>query len=510
MLLLLLTSILLGLVRSIEFTQPYVVQSSSDLVPLVDVFNFTRGGEAVVYLDVTLQATPAVVQGRTMMYLLLCDDMVFGDSYCRNRTLGVAAGCRTFPLRQSSFVSLYNQTSTAYHTITYLHVRVTEASAGAKFLFLDVCEALGGTHGWLPSCMKNATGLNTTCFTCPDMLSNDEDARSRCIVSPTIAPNVTGQIDIAMCDGDGQCLGDSVADLLRFYMAYAALWIVLTLLWVAPLLKKPYLCLRLHYLFAIIALMETSYALLSCVTFSSPLAPIQIFLQFGYSVVGALFLQFLCRCFTVQLVLMLADGYQVTQNGLENPTWISLDWTFVMFWTICRNASLYSNAARGPGVLRQIQWSVACYLMFSNYSHARRHVKRLRNLTFEMQVRLHIDPATTPIMEKLRVFYALPAVFFAYFPLLWINNQLNWMPIPHFIADHGIFTLLCLHLGYRFRVRRFYHEFLLSPADTILPPPPPEHPTTFVLIQPPNPSEPTACGALAAPRSPTKPRQDPL
>ncbi|OQR95241.1 hypothetical protein ACHHYP_00215 [Achlya hypogyna] len=486
--------------RAIEFTQPYAVQSTADLLPLVDVFNFTHGGEAVMYLDLVLQAPPAVVAGRTMMYILLCDDFLLGASYCRNRTLGVAAGCWAYPLHQSVFTSsFYNQTATNYHAISYLQIQVSSSSAGPKLVFLDLCETLGGEEGWLPSC-ANASADDATCFQCYAM--PNADLLEGCTVSPTIAPNVTGQIDVAMCDGDGVCLGDSVQVLLTFYTAYAALWVLLTLVSVAPLVKKPYLCIRLHYLLAGIATMETSYALLSIVTFSSPFAPIQIFLQFGYSVVSALFIQFLCRCFAVQLVLMIADGYQVTQNGLENPTWISLDWTVVMFWTICRNSSLYTTAAQTPTLLVQVQWTLACYLTFSVYSHARRRLARLRNLSFEMQTRLHIDPATTPIVEKIHIFSVLPLVFLLYFPLLWVNSRLNLAPIPHFVVDHAVFTLLGVHLGYRFRVRHFYHEFLLAPEDSVAPVP---APTTFVLIQPPNPAEPTGCGALA-PRSPT--RQD--
>ncbi|OQS06112.1 hypothetical protein THRCLA_20441 [Thraustotheca clavata] len=496
-----------ALAAGIEFTQPYAVKSDDDYLPFIDLFNFTHGGEAIVYLDLTLKAPPSIVQERVMMYFLLCSDVLLENEYCRNRTIGVDAGCKTYPLRQTNTFSFYNETPKAYHTTTYLHIRVANNTAGIKYAFLDICEAIGGVEGWLPSCLIEPTNSTSSspCFEC---LSIPSSTNAICEIAPRIQPNVTGQIDIAMCDGDGHCLGDSVADILYFYSIYACIWVVLTLVWVAPILKKPYLCIRLHYLFAMIALMETTYSLLSVATFMSPFAPIQLFLQLGYSVVGGLFLQFLSRCFALQLIMMISDGYQVTQNGLINPTWVSLDWTFVMFWTICRNASLYSNSPNSTPVLVQIQWCIACYLVFSLHNHSRRLLIKLNNISYEMQIRLHIDPSTTPIVEKIRIFRVLPSAFILYFPLLWLNSQLGLDPISHFFVDHGIFTVYCLYVGYRFRVRRFYHEFI-SAHDEMTTEPEPQ-PTTFVLVQPPNPQEPTACGALTKPRSSTTPRQDPL
>jgi len=226
--------------------------SSNNALINIQKINFSNGGEYHLNINSVLSnATADVVQGRTMLYLLVCDAEAFAHiastgwpnqpeaELCSTQIDGIPylhKLCESTPLMQSRDY----ETSDVYTSYSVKMGKFNASEGGFKYFFVDACETLGGREAILASCITSPP-LPNKCFGCPAWIGNSAD----CIISPKIIPAVKGSFDIWMCDDLGFCTGDDYSKLPLFYFLYFWIWSVIIVAFaLSSRKKKPFLYLH--------------------------------------------------------------------------------------------------------------------------------------------------------------------------------------------------------------------------------------------------------------------------
>lgn len=206
------------------------VESYDEYLLYLAQFPLNAGGAFTVAVDLALRVDPPFAdRGRVMLYLLACDVSAVAEilrmteradyragsgdvvpPYCAiaDKTLGDL--CVSFPLEDHAAddaVVYRAQAVVSGTAVRDLGIRST-VDAGPTTFFLDACEAVGGTHGVLRSCL-NPTGDGGECFYCPSLGASASTAN--CSVPPAVRPTVTGGVWMDLCDSSGACLSPSSA-----------------------------------------------------------------------------------------------------------------------------------------------------------------------------------------------------------------------------------------------------------------------------------------------------------
>jgi len=229
--------------------------------PLVYLTSATmeNGGNFSISLSLVLErGNLNVVQNRTMLYLLACDD----DAYRHIINTGWTSGedrekengyicseiptksrktmlhtlCDSYALDRLMPRDKFGRVDKHYQD-TYVVQRNIQAfftpsnKDGKMHLFIDGCETIGGALGALPSCMMNDI---YPCFTCFRLNKNNAMA---CQISPPIEPAIQGSFIFTSCNRSGQCTGDDYKPLAKFYLVHTSLCFILLSLGIA-LMKR--------------------------------------------------------------------------------------------------------------------------------------------------------------------------------------------------------------------------------------------------------------------------------
>ncbi|DAZ92884.1 TPA: hypothetical protein N0F65_011718 [Lagenidium giganteum] len=466
----------------------YSVQldSRSDRIIYLAGYSFRNGGVFDIAVDVTLTIDkPGADKGRTMLYLLACNsssvDVISQLSFANangsvvssdvpavcamaNRTLDDL--CASFPLEDQ------NPSDYVYRTDTVVSgVLGSSQDEGDVYFYIDACETVGGAEGVLRSCLNGGV-TKDQCFDCPknhplSPTRKNNVTNQACTVPPTITPVLHVDVQMNLCDGNGQCLQRSTNFLPLFYLGYTIGWAVCCICWVGHIRLARESVVDLQRKMTLVPIANLLYAAMTTITLFtvSKLSGTAENVVINLTLLTAV----LSLGVSAEVVVLIAKGWKITRPTLSarEHQWIRfVSFLWAAAFTVLKNSMIRHITVF---LIWGVAWSSVVFMIWYNSAFNMNMLK----YQVAMVRQLHIDPTRTPVYTKYMLFRRFRGLLGTYMFLSCVFGALgllNDVPLSDtwrwssVVADESLNLLLYVALGYTFRCRRFSHLFSASMA----------------------------------------------
>ncbi|KDO30192.1 hypothetical protein SPRG_19757 [Saprolegnia parasitica CBS 223.65] len=376
------------------------------------------GGAFTVTLNASLPTVrPSSVHLLLMMHI--CPPNAFGSlaNACAINTF--ASSCETYPL-------IPDATTATYYTGTLTLSEVLAPSfnpATGLVFILDACGVLG-------------------------------------LVPPVAPVVVVSAFDLAVCDSHSLCFGDATVPLLSLYIALVLLWAACATAWVANILycRETFTLLQRRML--VVPVAELLFMIMATVSLNQTPSP----LLFNATAT--------CRVISLAVAahetLLIAHGWRITRDDVSVQQ--SMHYRIVSFVWAATLTAMQTSASISLLVFLTwvVSWALLAYMI---WFHSAFNIAILR-VQMDLVARAFIEPETTPVYTKLRMFLAFRRYILVYFmAVVAVNlvvNRLFAAPLLALVpvVQELLYLIFVVGVGYTFRCRHFNALFYVTfPED---------------------------------------------
>ncbi|OQR85751.1 hypothetical protein ACHHYP_11453 [Achlya hypogyna] len=299
------------------------------------------------------------------------------------------------------------------------------------------------------------------------------DACSAFALSPPVVPSVLVHFDVQLCAASSVCFGSAVVSLYAFFAVLSLMWTAMIGVWVANIVYFRHTFVTLQRRMLLVPVAEWLFMVMTTVSLHHE--PSSLLSNVTAS----------CRVISLAVAahetLLIAHGWRITRDDVSVQQ--SMHYRVVSFiWAVTLTAVQTSVSV---SLLIFLTWALSWALLtYMIWFHSAFNIAILR-LQMDLVSRANIQPDTTPVYAKLRMFRVFRRCILGYFAtVLAVDAAVSRLLPPPLrplvpVVQELLYMAFCLGIGWTFRCRSFSAIFYVTfpehvPAiapETTAPPP---------------------------------------